>query len=110
MNLKEKLRLFGLTLVILASPMALRAQSGTSSVQGTVTDTTGAVIQGASVVLTNTSTGVALNGVSDSSGSYSFPSVQPGVYSLEISKQAFASYKISQFKITVGQHANESAI
>jgi hypothetical protein len=99
-----------LTILLLMCSADLHAQSGTSSVQGTVSDTTGAVIQGASVVLTNNSTGVALNATSDSSGSYSFPSVPPAVYSIDILKQAFASYKISEFKVTVGQHASENAI
>jgi hypothetical protein len=109
MNLKNRLVALALTIFLFMSPTGIRAQSGTSSIQGTVTDSTGAVIQGASVVLTNNSTGVVLNATSDTSGSYSFPSVQPGVYSLDISKEAFASYKVSEFKVTVGQHANESA-
>lgn len=109
MNLKNRLVALAFTILLFMSPTGIRAQSGTSSIQGTVTDATGAVIQGASVVLTNNSTGVVLNAASDPSGSYSFPSVQPGVYSLDISKEAFASYKISQFKVIVGQHANENA-
>jgi hypothetical protein len=109
MNLKNRLVALAFTISLFMSPTGIRAQSGTSSVQGTVTDTTGAVIQGASVVLTNNSTGVVLTATSDTSGSYSFPSVQPGVYSLDISKEAFASYKISQFTVIVGQHANENA-
>jgi Carboxypeptidase regulatory-like domain len=106
---KKRLAALVFTILFFISPMLVRAQSGTSSVQGTVTDSTGAVIPGASVILTNNATGVALNATSDSSGSYSFPSVLPGVYSLEITKEAFASYKLSQFKVIVGQHANESA-
>ena len=97
------------TWIMLGSTL-LPAQSGSSSVQGTVTDVSGAVIQGASIVLTNASTGVVLNGSSDSSGSYSFPSVPPGVYTVDVSKQDFASYKISQFNVIVGQHATQNAM
>ena len=61
------------------------------------------------MVLTNTSTGVALKVTTDGSGSYSFPSVPPGIFSLQISKEGFASYKISQFNVIVGQHATENA-
>jgi hypothetical protein len=46
------------------------AQSGMSSVQGTVTDSIGAVIPGANIILTNTSTGVALTAQTDSTGNY----------------------------------------
>jgi len=51
--------LFALLLVLGAS-VGLRAQSGTSSVQGTVTDKSGAVVSGADVVLTNNATGVRI--------------------------------------------------
>jgi hypothetical protein len=67
------------------------------------------VVPGAEVVLTNTSTGVVLTASTDGSGSYSFPSAPPGVYSLQVSKGGFASYKVSQFTVTVGQHATENA-
>ena len=61
MNLKK--RLLALALVLpLMNPSPLRAQSGSSSIQGTVADASGAVVPGAEVVLTNTSTGVVLEG------------------------------------------------
>src|ERR1700692_126642 len=108
MNLKK--RLLGLALVLpLMSLGTLRAQSGSSSIQGTVSDASGAVVPGAEVVLTNTSTGLVLKANTDGSGSYSFPSAPPGVYSLQVSKEGFASYKVSQFTVTVGQHAAENA-
>lgn len=109
MNLRKQIARLLFVIPLLIFPAGIRAQSGNASVQGTVTDASGAVIQGASVVLTNTSTGVALNAVSDTSGSYSFPTVQPGVYSVDVSKENFASYKITQFKVIVGQHATENA-
>ena len=106
--MKRTLALF-LSFLLMAGPSILRAQSGTSSIQGTVVDSSGAVVQGASVILTNTATGVLLNASTDTSGSYSFPSILPGIYSLEISKSAFATYKLSQFKVIVGQRATENA-
>jgi hypothetical protein len=76
MNLKK--RLLGLALVLpLMSLGTLSAQSGSSSIQGTVTDASGAVVPGAEVVLTNTSTAVVLKANTDGSGSYSFPSAPP---------------------------------
>jgi len=90
--------------------LAMHAQSGMSSIQGTVTDSTKAVIPSANVVLTNTSTGVLLNAVTDTTGNYSFPTVTPGIYSIRISKESFASYQVSQFNIAVGQHATQDAV
>lgn len=110
MNLKKQLLMLALGVLPLMGPSPLRAQSGSSSIQGTVADSSGAVVPGADVTLTNTSTNVVLKANTDGAGSYSFPTATPGVYSLEVSKDGFASYKISQFKVTVGQHATENAI
>ncbi len=86
-----------------------KAQSTSSSIQGTVTDAQGASIPGASVQLTNTQTGVVLSTRSDSVGNYSFPIVQPGLYSITVRKQGFATFKLSEFTVIVGQHATENA-
>ena len=110
MNLKKQLLMLALGVLPLMGPSPLRAQSGSSSIQGTVADSSGAVVPGADVTLTNTSTNVVLKANTDGAGSYSFPTATPGVYSLQVSKDGFASYKISQFKVTVGQHATENAI
>jgi hypothetical protein len=94
--------------LLLTGPVAAFAQNG-SSVEGTVTDSSGAVIPAASITLTNNSTGVVLSGKTDSSGTYSFPALQPGLYSLEVTKESFASYKIASFNLVVGQRATENA-
>ena len=109
MRYRGRLQLLTGTLLLALSPLAGRAQSGGSSVLGSVVDSSGAVIPDARVVLTNTATGVVLNAVSDGAGSYSFPSVPPGLYSMEVSKTGFASYQLSRFNIVVGQHATEKA-
>jgi hypothetical protein len=112
MNLKLQLRTFvsfaGLLLLFAAIPAA-PGQSGTSSVQGIVTDTTGAVIPDSDILLTNNGTGVKLLTKSDSAGNYSFPAVLPGSYTLEVTKQGFAGYKITEFTVIVGQHETQNA-
>jgi hypothetical protein len=85
------------------------AQSGTSSVQGTVTDSTGAVVPDSDVTLTNNATGVKISTKSDSAGSYSFPTVVPGPYTLEVTKSGFAGYQIRAFSVIVGQHETQNA-
>lgn len=109
MHLKKQLISLVLTILLAICPAVLSAQSGTSSIQGTVVDTSGAVIPDASVSLVNTSTGVKLQSTSDASGSYSFPSIPPGLYSIEVARGGFASYKVSSFNVTVGQHATQNA-
>jgi hypothetical protein len=94
--------------LLLASVPTAKAQS-VSSVQGSVADTSGAVIPAAHVRLINASTGVALATESDSAGNYAFPSVQPGTYSLEVSKTGFATYNLNQFSVEVGLRATANA-
>lgn len=86
------------------------AQSGAASVQGTVTDSSGAVIAGSRVVLTNRATGVKLITKSDAAGNYSFPTAPPGLYTLEVAKSGFAGYKITSFNLIIGQHQTQNAV
>ena len=109
MHRSTRTRRIALSLLLSTVPLSLPAQSGTSSVEGAVSDPSGAALPGAGVVLANTATNVVLKTVTDSSGQYLFPSVPPGVYSIEISDANFAAYRISQFKVIVGQHATEDA-
>lgn len=85
------------------------AQSNASSVQGTITDSSGAVVADAIVTLTNNATGVKQVTRSDGAGNYSFPVVDPGLYTLEVTKQAFAEYKVTSFNVIVGQHQSQNA-
>lgn len=71
------------------------AQITTGSVTGTVTDNTGAVIPGASLTLTNQSTGTSSMTTSGASGTYAFMAVKPGPYTLHVSKTGFST-QISQ--------------
>jgi hypothetical protein len=65
------------------------------SLRGTVTDSTGAALPGASVTLTNEATKFARTATTDSSGGYFFAAVEPGSYSLNA---ALAGFKTRAFK------------
>ncbi len=66
--------------------------AGTASVQGTVTDPTGASVPNATVTLTSTETGVARSTTTDNSGLYSLPNVPVGPYSIAFSAKGFKGY------------------
>jgi len=76
---RTKLLIALLVLVISAAPAL--AQSN-SSLQGTVTDPSGAVIPGATIEITNVATGATLTTKSNDMGNYAFPQVLPGTYRL----------------------------
>ncbi|MGD9630499.1 MAG: carboxypeptidase regulatory-like domain-containing protein [Pyrinomonadaceae bacterium] len=73
---------------ILAVTSAI-GQSGTSSVNGTVIDGQGQVVAGATVKLVSTGQGTSRTATTDGSGAFSFTSITPGTYSLEIEASGF---------------------
>ncbi len=66
------------------------------------------MIPQAGVTLRNVETGVQLSAQSNGSGSYSFPSIAPGRYSLTVAKEGFANYTIN-FTVVVGERATRDA-
>jgi hypothetical protein len=85
------------------------AQNTTADVVGTVTDSTGAVIPGASVELTNTETQEKRIVTSSPGGEYTFTLLKPSRYSLKVSAPGFKAFQISSFSIAAGDRAREDA-
>ncbi len=90
---------------LLLTCAAARAQLSSASVNGTVRDSTGAVIQGAHIDLRQTSTDTVRTTQSNSDGNYAFVDVAPGNYTLEVSKPGFAQAQQSAFVLYVNQTA-----
>ena len=87
----------------LAAPgKALARQFETGNVVGTIKDTTGAVVPGAKVTLTNTQTGVTNEKLSDVNGSYEFITVRPGTYVITAEKDGFSIALVDNVQVTVG--------
>ncbi len=68
---------------------SLLAQTPTGSVQGTVSDSSGAVIPNAQVVITNTETNLTKTVTSDSAGRFQVPLLPPGNYSVKVTAAGF---------------------
>jgi hypothetical protein len=77
------------------------AQTPTGTIQGLVTDKTGAAIQGASITIIRTATNEARNTVSDSAGRYSVPFVEPGTYTVAVDAKGFRSAKQENILVQV---------
>lgn len=71
-----------------------------SAIEGTVTDTTGAIVPSAKVVVTNTDTGVSQTTESNSAGFYRFSALGPGHYQVVISAQGFATVTQKNIDLT----------
>jgi len=73
-------------------PKAWAQAAGTASVQGTVTDATGATVPNAQVTIKQTATGVTRSANTDSQGLYSFPNIAVGPYSLTVAASGFQTF------------------
>jgi hypothetical protein len=90
-------------LVALWAGADAHAQGTTSRVAGTVTDTSGAFVPGATVTLTNDATGVSFTTVTNASGAYAFEAVQVGRYTVAIELQGFKRFVSSDNAVTIGE-------
>ena len=86
------------------SAVSLQAQVDTGSITGTVTDSSGAVVSGAKVTLTNEGTAASLAATTGSDGLYRFSPVRIGTYKLEVSMQGFKT--IAETGVTVNVSSN----
>ena len=89
--------------VLLFSVAAWSQATNTGTVVGVVTDQSNAVVAGATVTLTDPSTGSSQSTTTNDSGRYVFVNVQPGTYNIEFTKAGFATSKASQVSVQVQQ-------
>lgn len=90
-----------LALFLLAA-VSLFGQS-TGAIEGTVTDTSGALISGATITIHSAQKGVDRTVNSDSAGNYAFPALQPGTYSLQATNPGFTTYVVNDVVLQVAQ-------
>ena len=80
--------------LIAASTRLSIAQNVYAALHGTVTDSSGSVIPGATVTALNTSTGISTTRTSDSNGYYIFPQLQVGgPYTITITSSGFTNFQ-----------------
>jgi hypothetical protein len=101
----RRLSLLAIALIALLQPVIGYAQSA-ASVNGTVSDRTGARVTGSHVELRNQETSVVQSTTTDSSGAYTFSNIAPGNYSLSFVKDGFEN--LTEDKIVLG--VNQAAI
>ncbi|MGA7377200.1 MAG: carboxypeptidase regulatory-like domain-containing protein, partial [Candidatus Sulfotelmatobacter sp.] len=87
-------------LCVALCPVTLFAQTtiSTGSIQGTITDPSGAVVSGAKISIVNKATGRVINTKSTSAGAYASGALTPGDYTLRVEAQGF---KTSEVPVTV---------
>ena len=81
----------------------LLAQTTNGVMTGLITDSTGAVVPQAQIVITEQGTGITRSTTSDQGGYYIVPQLPPGTYSLSVIKQGFAPEKHPDVQLQVNQ-------
>jgi hypothetical protein len=90
-----------LFLTTFAAP-SLHAQFDSAAVLGTVKDSSGAIVPGATVTLTDLAKGISVTVTADGNGDYQFPLVQVGEYKVTVAKTGFASVASNAFAVQIG--------
>ncbi len=101
-------RLLLLPLLLAVMTVAAHAQQN-SEIIGTVTDKQGAVVSGAKVTLTQPSTGLVRESVSNESGLFSFPGLNVGTYNIKVVATGFEGYVSQGLQLNVSQTLSADA-
>ena len=96
---RTELNLFSVAVVLVISLATAHAQTQRGQIVGRVTDSTGAVVPGAKVEVTNPATGVKLQTETNAEGLYTVPYLQYGTYRLAVTAQGFAPYTVTGVEI-----------
>src|SRR4051812_5985958 len=96
-------------LLLLAAAPAF-AQLATAELNGRITDSSGAVLPGATVTATQTATGLVRTDVADANGSYLLSNLPTGPYKLEVTLQGFRSYVRTGIVLQVGATPTINAV
>jgi hypothetical protein len=91
---------FAVLAIVLLSAVAI-AQSGRSTIRGTIKDQQGNSVPNATVTLTNTEKNFARTQTSGEDGIYSFNAIPPGTYKLEVEAQGFKKTSIAEVNALV---------
>jgi hypothetical protein len=91
-----------LVVLIFAMSLPLLAQEQTASIQGLITDSSGAALPGVTVEASSAERGQRLSVQSDSGGHYRFPSVPPGVYTVTATLSGMQAASASNVQAKLG--------
>jgi len=91
------------TVFLLASGLLTWGQNVSSSVKGTVTDPSGAVVVGANCALINGATGQSTTAPTQSDGGFVFATVMPGSYKLTVNATGFKALTVEKIQVTAAE-------
>jgi hypothetical protein len=83
-----------------------QSQLGTGAISGTVTDSSGGIVAGAGVTITNAETGLVRQLDSGPAGQFLAPVLPSGVYKIRVTKAGFSSLEKTDIAVSVGDTAS----
>ena len=97
-------------MLALAGTFAYGQGATTTSLSGTVTDSSGAVVPGAEVTIKNNGTGAAFNTVTGANGTFTVPALQPGTYTVTVALMGFKTWTAPDVVVNVATPASVRAV
>ena len=102
---KSALRLTAAVSAGLLAGVTMMAQTYTGRILGSVTDPSGAVVAGATVIISDVQRGLARTVITDQSGDYVAPNLQPGSYKVRVEARGFKSIERVGVELEVAKDA-----
>jgi Carboxypeptidase regulatory-like domain len=102
-----RLHCLGVVLLLISPSLVAQTSVATGSIVGTVNDTSGAVIIGAQIIITNGGTGQDIKVTTNSAGMYNSGALFPGSYTLRVSADGFATVT-ARVTVLIGNTTSEN--
>src|SRR3989442_1410356 len=93
----------GICLAVFLICLPMFSQGSTGRILGIVTDQSGAVIPGVTVIIRDVDRGTARTLTTDEAGAYSAPSLLPGIYTVHVELTGFSTTERPNIRLEVGQ-------
>src|SRR5215213_7033022 len=93
---------FAVAVLLFGAPAAFAQGGVTSTLSGTVTDSSGAVVPGASVVVKRADTAVTSEAVTNAEGQFTIPQLNPGKYSVVVTLSGFKTATVKDVELNAG--------
>src|ERR1700693_1071476 len=90
-------------LMILGACHPTAAQTDRATIEGTVTDSSGATIANSRIQITRVETGLGEEKVTNNFGHYRFPAIAVGVYTVGVARDGFQTKQIEGVEVQVGE-------
>ncbi len=103
--MRKTLNFFTLVVILCGLTALANAQTATGQITGTVKDASGAVLANAKVTVTNEANGFTRETATTEAGTYVFPLLPVGGYTVAVSQQGFSTSKLTGIQLTVDKIA-----